>query len=68
LCLYKYAYIFIAAYNKDVLFLSKNVDELSAHNLEWKRKFDVEKTSKERFQDDLSSTMDKLNESTEQIR
>ncbi|KAL9552432.1 hypothetical protein MBANPS3_003784 [Mucor bainieri] len=56
------------AYNKDVLFLSKNVDELSADNQEWKRKFDVEKSAKERFQDDLSSTMDKLNEATEQIR
>ncbi|KAK4516658.1 uncharacterized protein ATC70_011635 [Mucor velutinosus] len=56
------------AYNKDVLFLSKNVDELSADNQEWKRKFDIEKSAKERFQDDLSSTMDKLNEATEQIR
>lgn len=64
----KHAYMFIAAYNKDVLFLSKNVDELSTDNLEWKRRFDAEKTSKERFQDDLSSTMDKLNEATEQIR
>jgi septal ring factor EnvC (AmiA/AmiB activator) len=51
-----------------VLFLSKNVDELSADNQEWKRKCDVEKSAKERFQDDLSSTMDKLNEATEQIR
>jgi len=56
------------AYNKDVLFLSKNVDELSADNQEWKRKCDMEKSAKERFQDDLSSTMDKLNEATEQIR
>ncbi|GAN00838.1 vacuolar protein sorting-associated protein 72 homolog [Mucor ambiguus] len=56
------------AYNKDVLFLSKNVDELSTDNQEWKRKFEIEKSAKERFQDDLSSTMDKLNEATEQIR
>lgn len=64
----QYAHILITAYNKDVLFLSKNVDELSADNQEWKRKFDIEKSTKERFQDDLSSTMDKLNEATEQIR
>lgn len=64
----QYAHILTTAYNKDVLFLSKNVDELSADNQEWKRKFDIEKSTKERFQDDLSSTMDKLNEATEQIR
>ncbi|KAG2208076.1 hypothetical protein INT47_010438 [Mucor saturninus] len=56
------------AYNKDVLFLSKNVDDLAADNIEWKKKFENEKTLKERFQDDLSSTMDKLNEATEQLR
>ncbi|RCH81154.1 hypothetical protein CU097_000761, partial [Rhizopus azygosporus] len=56
------------AINKDVTFLSQSVEELTAQNSELKKKLDHEKTMKERFQDDLSSTMDKLNDATEYIR
>ncbi|KAI9478698.1 MAG: hypothetical protein EXX96DRAFT_256190 [Benjaminiella poitrasii] len=56
------------ACNKDVLFLAQNVDKLTLENLEWKKKYKTEKKNKERFQDDLSDTMDKLNEAVEHIR
>ncbi|RCH94800.1 hypothetical protein CU097_007508 [Rhizopus azygosporus] len=54
------------AINKDVTFLSQSVEELTAQNSELKKKLDHEKAK--RFQDDLSSTMDKLNDATEYIR
>ncbi|KAG1047835.1 hypothetical protein G6F43_009740 [Rhizopus delemar] len=56
------------ACNRDIAFLSRNVEDLTAENSELKKKLDHEKIMKERFQDDLSSTMDKLNEATESIR
>ncbi|ORE08601.1 hypothetical protein BCV72DRAFT_303552 [Rhizopus microsporus var. microsporus] len=54
------------AINKDITFLSQSVEELTAQNSELKKKLDHEKAK--RFQDDLSSTMDKLNDATEYIR
>lgn len=56
------------ACNRDVAFLSRNTEELTTENLELKKKLEHEKTMKERFQDDLSLTMDKLSEATEYIR
>jgi hypothetical protein len=56
------------AITKDLDFLHKNVDDLTAENTEWKRKYELEKTNRERFQDDLSDSLEKLSEATEQIR
>ncbi|RCH82165.1 hypothetical protein CU098_005571 [Rhizopus stolonifer] len=56
------------AYNKDVIFLSQNVDELTVDNMEWKRQFETEKIQKERLQEELSKTMTQLDKATEHIR
>ncbi|KAI9254685.1 hypothetical protein BY458DRAFT_326180 [Sporodiniella umbellata] len=56
------------ACNRDIAFLSRTNEELLTENQELKKKLEYEKIMKERFQDDLSSTMDKLSEATEHIR
>ncbi|KAI9249212.1 hypothetical protein BDA99DRAFT_564560 [Phascolomyces articulosus] len=56
------------ACNKDISFLSQSVDELTNEKQALLTKYETEKTSRERFQDDLSSVTDKLNEAIEQVR
>jgi hypothetical protein len=36
-------FYFNEACNKDISFLSQNIDTLTAENLEWKRKYEAEK-------------------------
>ncbi|KAI9493689.1 hypothetical protein BDB00DRAFT_362355 [Zychaea mexicana] len=56
------------ACNKDITFLSQSVDDLTNEKQALQTKYESEKTSKERFQDDLSCVTDKLNEATETVR
>ncbi|ORX48220.1 hypothetical protein DM01DRAFT_1409897 [Hesseltinella vesiculosa] len=56
------------AYNKDISYLCQNVDALTKENQEWKRKHQHERVEKERFQDELSATMEKLNEAMMQLK
>ncbi|KAG2222032.1 hypothetical protein INT45_003677 [Circinella minor] len=56
------------ACNKDITFLSQSVDELTNEKHVLSTKYELEKTSRQRFQDDLSSVTDKLNEATKQVR
>ncbi|KAI8144468.1 hypothetical protein BJV82DRAFT_607435 [Fennellomyces sp. T-0311] len=56
------------ACNKDIAFLSQSVDDLTNEKQSLLKQFEDEKISKGRFQDDLLSVTDKLNEATKQIK
>ncbi|KAI8994693.1 hypothetical protein BDB01DRAFT_831650 [Pilobolus umbonatus] len=56
------------ACNKDILFLSKNTDDLITENAEWKKKYETEKMNGQKYLDDLAMTKKKLNEAVDRIR
>ncbi|CAO3678905.1 unnamed protein product [Rhizopus stolonifer] len=53
---------------RDIEFLSRNVEELTAKNAEMKRKLDLEKAAKEKLKHELSSITGKLDETSRHVR
>ncbi|KAI9016240.1 hypothetical protein CLU79DRAFT_325987 [Phycomyces nitens] len=56
------------ACNKDISFLSQSVDSLALEKQEWIKRFEAEKTQKERLQDEILSVKDSLTVASEQVR
>ncbi|KAI8971636.1 hypothetical protein BDF20DRAFT_989911 [Mycotypha africana] len=56
------------AFNKDIAFLSKSLDEAVLENNELKKRLEEEKVEKERYKEELTKTLDKMNETFKQLR
>ncbi|KAI9020798.1 hypothetical protein CLU79DRAFT_217957 [Phycomyces nitens] len=56
------------ACNRDIAFLSQNIDLLSTEAADWKKKWETEKLQKEQCKEELASVVRKLAETSDKVR